>query len=131
MTDIYTNAFADNVRFAKSRTILTPTAATYNLIRLPKFAFVKRVWLEVSTAGSSDTVTVGWIGNGETAQAAGFMSADIAEVTATGMKDSLRDIAAAYPSKYFDSASGAITMTVGTTQSTGSFLVFCEYTVIH
>ena len=131
MTDIYTNAFADNVRLAKSRTILTPTAATYNLIRLPKFAFVKRVWLKVSTAGSSDTVTIGWIGNGETAQAAGFMNADIAKVSATGMKESVKDTLVANASKYFDGASGAITMTVGTTQSTGSFMVFCEYTVIH
>ncbi len=131
MTDIYTNSFADNVRLAKSRTILTPSAATYNLIRLPKFAFVKRVWLEVSTAGSSDTVTIGWTGNGETAQAAGFMNADIAKVMTTGMKESVKDTAVSNASKYFDSASGAITMTVGTTQTTGLFLVFCEYTVIH
>ena len=131
MTDFFTHAYADNVRFAKSRTIITPSADTYNLIRLPKFAFVKRVWIEVSTAGSSDDVTVGWSGNGETAQAAGFISGDIAKVTDTGMKESVADTEAATASKYFDSGSGMITLTVGTTQTTGVFHIFCEYSVIH
>ena len=131
MTDFYTTSFADNVRLAKSKTILTPSAATYNVIRIPKFAFVKRVWLEVSTAGSSDTVSIGWLGNGETAQTAGFLSTDIAKVTSTGIKSSVKDTGISTDAKYFDSASGAITMTVGTTQTTGVFLVFCEYTVIH
>jgi len=131
MTDIFTTAFADNVRLAKSKTIITPSAATYNLIRLPKFAFVKRVWLEVSTVGSSNTISIGWTGNGETAQAAGFLSTDIAQATVLGIKESINDTLTTSKAKYFDSASGAITMTVGTTQSAGLFHVFCEYTVIH
>lgn len=130
MTDFYTHSFADNVRFAKSRTILTPSAGTLNLIRLPKNAFVKRVWLLVETAGSSDTVSVGYR-EGTTAQSAGFLSTDIAKVTVTGMKESIGDTYTACMSKYFLNASGSITMTVGTTQTTGKFTVFCEYSVIY
>lgn len=130
MTDFYTHSYADNVRFSRSKTILSPSAGTLNLIRIPKFAFVKRVWLEVDTAGSSDTVSIGWR-DGSTAQSAGFLSTDIAKVTVTGMKESLADTLTSSMAKYFDSSSGAITMTIGTTQSTGVFTVFCEYTVIH
>ena len=130
MTDFYTHSFADNVRFAKSRTILTPSAGTLNLIRLPKNAFVKRVWLQVTTAGSSDTVSIGYR-EGSTAQSAGFLSTDIAKVTVTGTKESVGDTYTACMSRYFSSASGYITMTIGTTQSTGKFIVFCEYSVIY
>jgi hypothetical protein len=130
MADMYTQRFADNIRFAKSRTILTPSAGTLNLIRLPKNAFVKRVWLLVTVVGSSDTVSIGWIGNGEAAQAAGFLSNDIAKVSVLGMKESIKDTLVSNASKYFNSASGSLTMTIGTTQTTGSFIAFCEYSVI-
>jgi len=131
MADFYTSRFADNVRLAKSRSILTPAAGILNLVRLPKNAFVKKVWLKVITVGSSDTISIGWIGNGETAQAAGFLSTDIAKVTVAGMKESTKDTLVSESSKYFSGASGSLTMTIGTTQTTGSFLVFCEYSVIY
>jgi hypothetical protein len=49
-TDFYTNAFADNYRLAKSRIIVSPSTATYNVIRIPKYAFVSDVWIQVVIA---------------------------------------------------------------------------------
>jgi len=130
-TDIISVKAADNYRVGKSRTILTPAAATYWVYKLPRFALVTDVWLYVPVAGSSDTVSIGWLGNGETAQAAGFLSTSIAAVTIIGMKRAQHDTLVAFEGKYFDDAGGIMTMTVGTTQSTGEFHVFVEYTVIH
>jgi len=130
-TDIISVKAADNYRVGKSKTILTPAAATYWVIRIPKFALITDVWFYVATAGSSDTISIGWIGNGETAQAAGFLSTTIAEAMQTGMKRAKNDTMVAFEGKYFDTASGLLTMTVGTTQTTGKFFIFAEYTVIH
>ena len=122
---------ADNYRLARSHTILTPAAETYWLIKIPRLAMITDVWLHVPTAGSSKTVSIGWAGNGETAQPAGFLSANIADVLQIGMKRAKSDTLVSFEGKWFDSASGLITMTVGTTQTTGKFIVFVEYTVIH
>jgi hypothetical protein len=130
-TDIISVKAADNYRIGKSRTILTPTADTYWLYRFPRYTLVTDVWLYVPTAGSSDTVSIGWTGNGETAQAAGFMSLDIAAVMETGMKRAQHDTLVAFEGKYFDDASGLLTMTVGTTQTTGEFHVFVQYSIIY
>jgi hypothetical protein len=130
-TDIISVKAADNYRIGKSRTILTPSADTYWLYRFPRYTFVTDVWLLVPTAGSSDTVSIGWAGNGETAQAAGFLSVDIAAVMETGMKRARHDTLVAFEGKYFDDASGLLTMTVGTTQTTGEFHVFVQYSIIH
>ena len=130
-TDIISVKAADNYRVGRSKTILTPAAATYWVMRIPKFALITDVWLWVKVAGSSDTVSLGWIGNGETAQAAGFLSITIAEATLIGMKRAKNDSMVSFEGKYFNAASGLLTMTVGTTQTTGEFHAFAEYTVIH
>lgn len=129
-TDNYTHKFADNYRVAMSKTILTPAADTHNLIRIPRYALLMDVWLLVSAVGSSKTVSLGWSGNGESAQAAGFMSYDIADVTVLGLKRAMRDTLIAFEGKYFGTAGGTVTMTVGTTQTTGNFIVFCVYSII-
>lgn len=131
MADNYSRAASDNIRWCKSKTIIEPSAATQNLIEIPMHALLFSVRLYVSTAGSSDTVTIGWMGNGETAVTNAFLSDTIAAVMTTGMKASMRDTQTSSDGKYFDSARGALTMTIGTTQSTGVFIVFCGYSVIH
>ena len=130
-TDIISVKAADNYRMGRSRTILTPAAATYWVMRIPRYTLITDVWLWVKVAGSSDTVSIGWLGNGETAQAAGFLSTGIAEATLIGMKRAKSDTLVSFEGKYFNAASGLLTMTVGTTQSTGEFHIFAEYTVIH
>ena len=131
MTDILSTRAADNIRLGASRTIITPAAATYNLIRLPRYAFVTDVWLKVNTVGSSKTVSVGWAGNGETAVTTGFLSVDIADVTVAGLKRAMKDTLVSFEGKYFSDAGGMITMTVGTAQTTGNFTVFVQYHIIH
>jgi hypothetical protein len=130
-TDIISVKAADNYRIGKSRTILTPSADTYWLYRFPRYTLVTDVWLYVPVAGDSKTVSIGWVGNGETAQAAGFLSVDIADVMVIGMKRAQKDTLVAFEGKYFDDAGGLLTMTVGTAQGTGEFHVFVQYSIIH
>lgn len=131
MTDKISVKAADNYRLCKSHTILTPAAATYTLIQIPRRAFVSDVWLYVAVAGSSDTVTVGWAGNGQTAVTNGFITVDVADIKIVGMKRAVADTRTSNGAKYFDTSGGMITMTVGTTQTTGRFYVFARYTIIY
>ena len=129
--DLHSTKSADNYRILKSKTILTPSAATYNLLNIPRRAFVTDVWLYVAVVGDSDTVTIGWTGNGETAIPSGFFTTDVANILFTGMKKATADTLTSSDSKYFDTSGGQITMTVGTTQTTGRFYVFVRHTIIY
>ena len=40
-TNILTHAFSDNIRFAKSKTIISPSDTTYNVIAIPKYGFLR------------------------------------------------------------------------------------------
>ena len=134
-TDFYTTAFADNFRLAKSKILLNPADATYNLIRIPHFAFVKSVWLQVIVANDvmPTNLTVGWIGNQQTANPNGFITFDVAYPIRTGLKRAQSDTLTTFEGKYFDLASGSITLTfaVGLAAVVGTFRVFAEYIVIY
>ena len=132
MPDFYSNAASDNFRLLKSKPMsgTAATAGTWGLMRIPKWAFVSGVWLIVDVACNVLDVTVGWIGNTETAQPAGFMSSDIADVGNTGIKVATNDSLLSFGQKYFDKGTGAITMTVGTTWATGHMILYCQYSVI-
>ena len=134
-TNFFTNAFADNFRLAASRQVISPSDGTYNLIRIPKFAFVSDVWLQVITANDvePETCSVGWVGNGETAVTNGFITTDIADSTVAGLKRAKKDAATTWEGKYFSAASGMITFTFsnGSAATLGTFRVFAQYTVIH
>ena len=133
MADLFSNKAADNYRLARSGSIIEPDADTYNIIRLPQYAFVNDVWLLCTEAGSSDTVDVGFIGNGETADPDAFLDRTYALVNATGIGvyRASKDTVTGFSGKWFSDASGVVTITIGTTQTSGIFLVFVEYTVIH
>lgn len=132
-TNYISFAAADNYRLAKSKTLIDLTDDTYYLIQIPKYAFVRSVWLFITTAYNTAGayVTIGWVGNGETAQAAGFMSAEIADCTAAGLKIAMKDNLLSFPGKYFNSASGLLTLTSSKNAGTGgTMIVFAEYSVI-
>lgn len=133
MPDLLSIKAADNYRLARSGSIIEPEDGTYNLIRLPQYAFVKDVWLLCTEAGSSDTIDVGFVGNGESADPDAFLDANYALVNSTGigMYRATQDTTSGFAGKWFSDASGLVTMTVGTTQTSGIFTVFVEYTVIH
>lgn len=132
-TNYISFAAADNYRLAKSKTLIDLTDDTYYLIQIPKYAFVRSVWLFISTAydTAGASVTVGWVGNGETAVPAGFISADVADCTVAGLKVALKDTLTPFPGKYFNSASGLLTLTSNKNAGTGgTMIVFAEYSVI-
>lgn len=136
MTEILSRNFADNLRIAKSRVMIDTAAGTYTIIPLPRMSLVKNVSINISrtwTASAFPTVTIGFIGNGETADPDAFMrDIDIAPAF-TGYKSMINGNAEWSDGKYFDSKGGAITVTLGAMTATvkGIFVVFCDYTIIY
>jgi hypothetical protein len=133
-TDLFTNSFSDNFRLARSKTLNALASGTYNLIRLPKFAFVTDVWVNLTTAYVAGTpvVTVGWSGNGQTAVPAGFIDNDVFLPHTAGLKRAQHSTLITFEGKYFSAGPGAITVTITTGSATtlGIFQVFASYSVI-
>ena len=134
--DFLSFSASDNFRLARSKTLYDLADGTYNLIQLPKFAFVDQVWFYVSQAyagGSGGSATIGWTGNATTADADGFMDATQAGARATGMKVMTGDTQPGSQGKWFDGGSGCVTITLAA--STDSTLlrgfVFVRYSVLH
>lgn len=134
MTAKFSNKLADNRMMGMSKLFITPDDDTYDIIRVPHWAFISNVWLEITTAyiAGTPSITLGWKGNKETAVPAGFMSNDIAKPKELGLKVAQKDNLLAFPGKYFSAGSGAITITIaaGSATTEGNFRIFCEYTVI-
>jgi len=137
MTDYFApGGFADNIYTVRSKVITAPLAVgTYNLIQIPKFAFILDVWLEtqvVCVPGTALATTVGFLGNGETADPDYFMvNAD----TATGSLGMARATQSATPfeGKRFMDASGAVTLTLGAggNLTAGKMQAFMQYVILH
>jgi len=125
MTNFFGHYKADNRVLERSRLLATPANDTYNVIKVPRYAFVLNVYLYVQTAfGALGSVTVGFTGNGEVANATYFLDAALANATDAGMRQA--DIA-----KYFPNAAGMITVTTVAGGGAGTLLVFADYCVIH
>ena len=134
--DFISFSASDNFRLARSKTLYDLADGTYNLIQLPKFAFVDEIWFIVSQAyagGSGGSATIGYSGNGTTAVAAGFMVAGVTLARATGTKVMTADTAAGSKGKWFDSGSGCITITLAKSSDTTLLrgFVFARYSVLH
>jgi hypothetical protein len=102
----------------RSGKITLSAADSYAALKLPKKAFVVGLWLEIITAYDdvaveeiAGTITVGFSGNGESADADHFLTSAQAAPLVTGMK-------ASSVAKWFDSASGLITVTPTANDST-------------
>jgi len=133
MPDRYSTAASDNYRLARSKLMIEPADGSYNIIHLPRFTFVKKVWVRIDTAygDAGATMTVGFIGNGESADPDAFMTSTECDPDATGMKTSVGGTADEAEGKWFDTARGAITVDVDDNGGTvGTFTVFVEYTVL-
>lgn len=132
-TDAYTHKSADNFRFEASKLMLAPDDDTYNLIHIPRFAFISDVWLQIVTAFTVNaSITIGWAGNSETALTNGFMTEEIADPTHTGFKRAFNTALTTFPGKWFADASGVVTATVlDVDGAVGDFRVFVQFTVIH
>jgi len=131
MVDFYRNKLADNYKLALSGLFNGPTAAVYDIIRIPRWALVDDVWLNITTACTAGaTITIGWKGNQATAAPSGFMSNDIAKPQDIGMKRAQRDNLLSFPGMYFNAGSGTVTITLVGTFTAGIFQVFVGYSVI-
>lgn len=126
MADLYSNRSSDAYRLASSKTVVNPASATYNLIKIPRYAFVTDVWAEVVTLDASSVTTLGWIGNSTTASADGFMDATVFDDDGAGVKR-----ATAFLGKYFADGSGALTAAVTYGGGTLVFRVYIQFTVMH
>jgi hypothetical protein len=118
----------------KSVTLIAPDDGYYGLIRVPQYAFITDVWLDISVAyvGGAPSLSIGWLGNGETAVVDGFITSSIAKPLETGIKYSVHDTATSDRSKYFGTKGGLITCTIaaGGATTEGTFCVFCQYYLI-
>ena len=124
---------ADNVRLVRSEAVTLAADDTYNLLKLPKKAFVTAVWLEIITpfddpGGDDDpgTLTLGFSGNGESADADYFMADAVSLPLVAGNKVSTIG-------KWFGTASGLITVTAAALDSTDVPVVriWATYSIIH
>ena len=128
--NVLSSRAADNFRIMRSGKITISADDTYQVIKLPKKAFVVGVWLEILTAfddqTTDGTITVGFSGNGETADADYFMDNTAAAPLVTGMKEVTKG-------KWFGDASGLITVTSNDNDSTVDpvIRVWVLYSVIH
>jgi hypothetical protein len=134
---MYSRASADNFRLAKSKVLESPADEQYDLIPVPRFAFIYDVWFFVKDGGSSDTVQVGFVGNGISHDADYFLDTTYAEATAVGMKRAgdivviTDNVWIPFNGLWLNEASGMVTVTVGTAQTSGEFVVFAAYSIIH
>lgn len=117
---------------ARSYEFNTPANGTVTCFALPVKSFVTDVWLYVSTAcaGTAPALTVGWLGNSETAVPAGFLSADIADCMTIGYKKAVSDNISTWPGKWFVTAPGAVTLTISGTLTAGKFFVMAQYNIL-
>ena len=135
----FSHAFSDVIRFAKSRPVMVSTSftnLTADLIRVPKYAFVTglRVLITTPLSGGTPSLTIGYSGNGATADTEGFMISDVVDPETAGMKNMKDGVIATAPGsqgKYFSGGAGVVTATLSGTPTAGVFYVFVDYRVIY
>ena len=128
MTDFYRKKLADNYKLAVSGLFNVPTiSTTYDIIRIPRWAFVYDVFFEVDTLdGGGALIEVGFKGNGDTADPNYFLTTSAGVLSAAAIIRPDGKFA-----KYFSTASGVITLTTdGTAVTTAKYRVFVGYSVI-
>lgn len=132
----YSDASSDFERTLKSKRI-TPALATgvYSLFRIPRYALITDIWVDVATAfdgTTPDTVTLGFGGNKETQDDDGFMDAAAVLLSTAGIKRATSDGQPCSEGKYFDAAGGVIVASYTNNDSTvGSAYVFVKYCMIY
>ena len=116
---------------AKSKTFVSPNDGSYAVFSFPRYTLVSQVFVLITTAyaGGTPVLSVGWSGNTETAVADGFLSNDIFDPTATGLKLSTKDTLTSNQGKYFNLGSGLLTLTVaaGGATTEGTFVILANY----
>ena len=122
MTSYYTRIAANNFRFARSRLIQAPENGIYEVIRIPRFAFVE-VFLNKITASTVGTLKIGFQGNREP-------TVDDFFFTNTEAAGGVVEILKSADLKYFTQGSGSIILTTASAFD-GDIEVLARYSVIH
>ncbi len=116
---------ADNIRIERTAKITLDANGLYYVFKLPKKAYVSHVSLEILTAADAGELTVGFVGNGETADASYFMDNAAVQPTITGTRYTCLP-------KWFVDAGGAVTLTLSSLGSTAPVIrAFVQFSVIH
>lgn len=136
MPDFISTIASDNYRLARSKRLVELADGTYNLIKLPKHTFVTDIWFLVTQAyagGAAGSATIGFTGNGETADPDGFMDATATGARTAGYKRASADAQPGSLGKWFLDAGGCITITLAKSTDTTLLIgyVFAQYTVLH
>lgn len=124
---------SDQVWVARSATFVDPDDGYYGVIKIPKCAFITQLWVVITTAftAAGAILTIGFEGNGDTANTQAFMSTDVTKPTATGIKRSYVENVLAIEGKWFSTNRGMITVTTDDQGGTaGTFTVFAEFAQI-
>jgi hypothetical protein len=125
---VFGSAVSDAERYVKGKTITAAaTTETVAVVSVPKKAFVTEIWLEKITAYATvGTISVGFTGNGESESTTFFADTTAGAGTTAGIK-------VIETPKYFESASGLITVTTtpGADANTAKYRVFVEYVVLY
>jgi hypothetical protein len=134
MIDKTTFAMSDNIYFMKSKLLVAPDDETYALLRVPQYALIIDVILFIPTAyvAGAPVLSIGWLGNSQSAQTGGFIPSDLTRPWETGIKYSADATLVSTRSKYFNTKGGLITATIaaGGASTEGSFQVFAHYCII-
>ena len=136
MTMFQSFSASENFRLARSKPLVTLADGTYDLIMIPKYAFVMNVWFQVTQAyagAASGSATIGWKGNATTADPDGFMDAAWAAALVTGMKEMHGDTQPGSKGKWFSDGSGFLTITLSKGTDTTLLIgqVFMQFSVLH
>lgn len=128
MADYTIRKISDAQYSAASKLLANPADGTHTVIKVPKNTWVKNVTVIITTAGAADaTATVGFLGNGETADADAFLVSTVFDPDALGSRSSLMGAALFAAGKHFTRA-GAITVTTANgTGDSPTFQVFADY----
>lgn len=129
LLSLYSNASAERFRVLKSKRISAGmTAGEHGLFRIPRYSLVMDIWVLVLTAfdgTAADTLTLGFQGNGETADPDAFMDAAQCALATAGVKRATSDAQPWSEGKYFSDAGGVISGTIVNNDSTeGEAYVF-------
>jgi hypothetical protein len=127
MADQIANKLSEHTYLARSG-IFGGAAEAYNLIKVPKNAFIMDVWLEVITIHAANTCTVGFAGNGETADPDGFIDATLGVTDTAAFIRALDDAQPGSKAKWFSDGVGMITATPSGTTSRQR--LFVKYAII-
>ncbi len=125
---------ADAPRCVRSVTLIEPADDTYALIQIPHYAYVLDVILHKTTAygDAGATISVGFIGNGETADPDGFIDTTLGNADAADVIRASGDAQPGSQGKWFNDAGGMITVTCDDNGGTvGTFFIVAHFFVIH